>query len=146
MSIQIFFVPLHHNKTIGDKEMKKVNELLDQMQPMRAEVKKRCLAYLKRVLKKAEDNTISFQDEDGNDIGNNYVCVTYDGGRHPEYASNAFSQVHGIYLRKNNKGKDCIILDTEDDDEYGIENINWDELVDLTDYVYKVVMPFLKKG
>ena len=137
---------MHHNKTIGDKEMKKVNELLEQMLPMRAEVEKRCLAYLKRELKNAKGNTINFQDEDGKAIGNNYVCVTYDGGRHPEYASNAFNQVHSIYLKKNNNGKDCIILDTEDDDEYGIENINFDELVDLAYYVYNVVMPFLKKG
>ncbi len=126
--------------------MKKANELWEQKRPIEKQIEKRCIAYLKRTLKNREGNRLDFYDEDGEAYGNQYVCVTYDGGRHPEYASNAFSQVHGIYLRKNNKGKDCIILDTEDDDEYGIENINWDELVDLTDYVYKVVMPFLKKG
>lgn len=118
--------------------MKKVNELLDAIKPMRAEVKTRCLAYLKRQLKKR--TRIDFYDEEGDAIGNEYVCVTYDGGRHPEYASNAFSNVNGVYI---SNGK--ILLDTDDDCEYDIQNITWDELVNLTDYVYRVVLPTLKK-
>ena len=122
--------------------MKKVNELLDQMLPMRAEVKKRCLAYLKRMLKKAEGNRLDFYDEDGNGYGGEYVCVSYDGGRHPEYASNVFSSVRGIFL--NDKG--VVTLDTEDDDEYSMSSITWDELVNVADYVYRVLMPTLKKN
>ena len=135
---------MHHNKQIKEiRIMKKVNELLDQMQPMRTEVKKRCLAYLKRVLKKAENHRIGFYDEEyGEHIGGEAVCVTYDGGSHPEYASNAFSNVNGIYL--NERGH--ILLHTEDCDCYEIERITWDEVVDLADYVYRVVMPTLKKG
>lgn len=122
--------------------MKKVNELLDQMQPMRAEVKKRCLAYLKRVLKKAKDKRLDFYDENGNGYGGEFVCVSYDGGRHPEYGSNVFSNVNGIFL--NDKGE--VTLDTEDDSEYKIENITWDELVNVADYVYRVLMPILKNN
>lgn len=115
--------------------MKKVNELLDIMQPMRKEVKKRCLAYLKRVLKKEDGGRLDFVDEDGNPRKNKFVCVTYDGGAHPEYAANAFSLVKAIYLNKDNK----IVLDTDDDDEYSIEKVYWEEMVNIADYVYKVL-------
>lgn len=126
--------------------MEKVNELLGQIVPIKRKINKRCLAYLKKELKKAKDNRLDFYDEDGEPYGNQYVSVTYDGGRHPEYASNAFSIVNGIYLTKNSKDKEVIMLDTEDDDEYGIKNISWDELVGIADYVYKILMPILKKG
>lgn len=40
------------------------------------------------------------------------VCVTYDGGNHPEYASNAFAYVMGVAKDKN--GDIGLILDEED--------------------------------
>lgn len=121
--------------------MKKVNELLDQMKPMRAEVKRRCKAYLKRTLKKAKNHRLDFCGEDGVDYGNEYVCVTYDGGRHPEYATNAFSQVYGAFL--DSKGN--IMLEIEDCEKYEIERIDWNELVDVADYVYRILIPYFKK-
>lgn len=123
--------------------MRKVNKLLKEILPIRAEINKRCIAYLKRVLKKADNHRINFYDEEhGEYIGGEFVCVTYDGGSHPEYASNAFSEVKGIYL--NERGQ--ILLHTEDCDCYEIVSITWDEVVDLANYVYRVVMPTLKKG
>ena len=121
--------------------MKRVNELLDQMKPMRAEVEKRCKAYLKRTLKRAKNHRLNFCDKDGVDYGNEYVCVTYDEGSHPEWGTTAFSQVYAIYL--DSKGK--IMLETEDCEEYEIERIYWDELVNVADYVYKVLIPYFKK-
>jgi hypothetical protein len=38
------------------------------------------------------------------------VCVSYNGGNHPEYASNVFSQV--LLIKKDEKGN--VVLDTED--------------------------------
>ena len=87
MSIQNNFVPLQHQTNIGEKNMRKVNQLLKEIEPIRAEINKRCIAYLKRVLKKAENHRIGFYDEEnGEYIGGEVVCVTYDGGNHPEYA------------------------------------------------------------
>lgn len=51
-------------------------------------------------------------DEDGRfefDEGMEYVCVTYDGGNNPEYASNAFSTVWGV--AKDKDGDIGLILD-----------------------------------
>ena len=121
--------------------MEKANELWEQKRPIEKEIEKRCIDYLKRTLKNREGNRLDFYDEDGEPYGNQYLCVTYDGGRHPEYASNAFSSVKGVFLKENH-----IYLDTEDDDEYSITNISLNELFSIADYVYHILMPILKKG
>jgi len=57
------------------------------------------------------------------------VTITYDGGRHPEYATNAFSEVFGVYL-DNNK----IFIDCEDCDAYSIDRIwSLDEVIAICD-------------
>ena len=55
-----------------------------------------------------------------------FICVTYDGGHHPEYATNAFSQVNAVFV----KG-DKLYLDIEDDDEYGIERVPSSEVITI---------------
>lgn len=61
-----------------------------------------------------------------------YISVCYDGGNHPEYASNAFSTVHGI--KRIGAG---IYLDIEDDDKYDISLITTDELYSICDFIDK---------
>ena len=74
-----------------------------------------CLAYIKEAL---------FIVGNKLDIDENYpVSVPYDGGNHPEYASNCFSDVLSVYCKD-----DCIYLETEDCKNYGIENINAENL------------------
>ena len=74
-----------------------------------------CLAYIKEVL---------FIVGNKLDIDEEYpVSVPYDGGNHPEYASNCFSDVLSVYCKD-----DCIYLETEDCKNYGIENINAENL------------------
>ena len=109
------------------------------MRPMIEEVKKRSLDYIKAELEKADDNYISFVDEDGEPIGGDSVCVAYDGGHHPEYASNAFDMVKGVYLKYHEGRKQMLImLDTEDDDEYYIGNIDWDEIYSVALFLYGI--------
>ena len=59
-----------------------------------------------------------------------FVC--YDGGRHPEYNSNVFSEVNGVY-KKGNK----LYVSIEDDDMYPIERLNIFELHDIADAMCK---------
>ena len=62
-----------------------------------------CINYLTKKLKNKKDNKIDFTNQE-------YSCtVVYDGGRHPEYASNVFSTVDSIYLKDN-----ILFIDTED--------------------------------
>ncbi len=119
--------------------MKKAIELWEKITPMMREVKSECLAYIKGELGKAENNYISFLDEDGEPIGGDMVCVTYDGGHHPEYASNAFDLVRGIYLKQHEGRKETLImLDTDDDDEYYIGNIEIGEIYGVALFLYEL--------
>ncbi len=120
--------------------MKKAIELWGQITPMLKNVEDECLAYIKGELEKAEDNYISFLDEDGEPIGGDMVCVTYDGGRHPEYASNAFDMVKGVYLKRHEgRNETLIMLDTEDDDEYYIGNIEVGEIYGVALFLYNIL-------
>ena len=58
------------------------------------------------------------------------ICCTYDGGNHPEYASNAFSTVNIVYLKDNE-----ILLDTEDAIGYSIDNISTQELYGICEFI-----------
>lgn len=122
--------------------MKKAIALFESIQPVREEIRKRCISYLRRVLKNRENLSIGFYTNNGDAIDDLYVTVSYDGGRHPEYASNAFSNVNYVYI--NDKGK--IVLDIDDCEEYEIENITFDELYALSEFVYKHALPYWKNA
>ena len=96
---------------------KQADKLYDSIIPTQRKIRNKCETFIKKFLQE-HDNEIDFSDCDGS------VTVSYDGGNHPEYASNAFSTVEAISL--DDKGN--IVLQTEDCSEYGIENINWEEV------------------
>ena len=52
--------------------------------------------------------------------------VVDDGGNHPEYDSNAFSNVERVYLKDGS-----VYLDIEDASEYNIDRINAESLFDV---------------
>jgi hypothetical protein len=122
--------------------MKKAIALFESIQPVREEIRKRCISYLRRVLKNRESLSINFYTNNGDAIDDLYVTVSYDGGRHPEYASSAFSNVNCVYI--NDKGR--IVLDIDDCEEYEIENITFDELYALSEFVYKHALPYWKNA
>lgn len=90
------------------------------------ELRKECVKFLTKTLK-ANDNRIEWDDAELVCS----VCVTYDGGNHPEYASNAFSTVTAVNLKDNGD----ITLETEDTPEYCLENVSTAEVYDLCDFI-----------
>lgn len=120
---------------------KAISLLNEKVIPLRKEINERCINYLKKTLEEAENKRISFLNENGEYINDTPLCVSYDGGNHPEYASNVFNNVQAIYLDEKNNIK----LDTDECNDYGIERITWDELFDIANYVFEVVIPHLKK-
>ena len=46
-------------------------------------------------------------------------CVSYDGGHHPEYASNVFSEVSAIWEKNGH-----IYLEVEEENQYEINRID----------------------
>ena len=107
---------------------KKADELYDSIIPIHQEIRKKCETYIKRVLKE-HDGELDFSATD------ELVSVSYDGGNHPEYASNAFSIVEGVHL----DGRDNIILQTEDSSYYPIINIDWEEVFNVAAFIYNEI-------
>ena len=101
-----------------EKTAKKLLKILPQL-------REECVEFLKNKLRE-NNNNLSW---DSCEIGK-YVSVCYDGGRHPEYASNVFSSVEGVFIED-----DKIYLNIEDDDKYSIDNVNTTELLDVCSYI-----------
>ena len=110
--------------------MEKFQKVAEKWIEARKELRKECEDFLKHILK-ANNNRIEWESDE------EMVCVTYDGGSHPEYASNAFSMVSSVYTGKDGK----ILLDTEDDSEYNLDNVPTHEVYGLCDFIDKNVLP-----
>ena len=109
--------------------MKKAIKLMEQIAETQKEIRKESENYIRKALEKS-GGTISFENPKGE-----VVSVTYDGGRHPEYASNAFSMVEDAFLNDKNE----ICLNTEDCEEYEISRIDWDEVYDVAMFIHDIV-------
>lgn len=64
------------------------------------------------------------------------MCVTYDGGNHPEYAT-GYSMVEAVYINPDKKDwrYNPYVLDIEDENGYGSSRITLNEKMDLLDYL-----------
>lgn len=101
-----------------EKTAKKLLKILPQL-------RQECVEFLKNKLKE-NNNKLSWNSFEISE----YVSVCYDGGNHPEYASNVFSSVEGVFI-----DDDEIYLNIEDDDKYSIDNVNTKELLDVCSYI-----------
>lgn len=90
-------------------------------------LKRESLTYLKELCE--ENGTINFE------VLDICVAVTYDGGNHPEYASNAFSDVIDVHLDEYGNVELCI----EDCDEYETDRIDDGELSCLAMEIYEAL-------
>lgn len=98
-------------------EKKDFEKTFEKVAELNKHLREECCDYLRKVLKE-NGNSIDLQSEDEDYA---IVCVTYDGGNHPEYAANPYSQVYGIFL---NEKDNEIYLETEDCDEYCIDRVD----------------------
>ena len=96
-------------------EKKDFEKTFEKVAELNKQLREECCDYLRKVLKE-NGNRIDLQSEDY-DI----VCVVYDGGRHPEYAANPYSQVYSVFF---NEEDNKIYLETEDCDEYCIDRVD----------------------
>lgn len=84
---------------------------------------RKCCEYLKALIK--EHDVIDFSDCEDT------PAVCYDGGNHPEYASNMYSTVRKIYVNHNGE----LIFETEDGC-LTVDRILVCDLADVTETVY----------
>lgn len=108
--------------------MEKVYEICKKIENLQRDARKLIEDFLNTCLK--YNDHIYLYDKSGNPFCDEYITVCYDGGRHPEYNSNAFSCVYSIF-KKNGK----IYLEIDDSDEYDIERCNTDELFRIAELI-----------
>lgn len=77
--------------------------------------------FIKSVLEEQDGKRIEWESEECEKLCEYQggISVTYDGGNHPEYASDAYSRVYAVYLDENGK----ICLEIEDSEEYELERV-----------------------
>ena len=98
-------------------EKKNFENTFEKVAELNKQLREECCDYLRKVLKE-NGNSIDLQSEEEDD---DIVCVTYDGGNHPEYAANPYSQVYSVFF---NEEDNKIYLETEDCDEYCIDRVD----------------------
>lgn len=88
-----------------------------------------CIKYIKSVIKKYK--VLDFSDFYSS------VCVPYNGGNHPEYASNCFSNVYKVSLDERGD----IILCIEDCEEYDLVEVPTENVFDIANFIKLVYIP-----
>lgn len=104
-------------------EIKRATELYNEVV---TSTQKKCEGFLSTMLLN-NDSRIDLLDADGYP----QMSVNYDGGNHPEYNSNVYSDVRSVF---NKNGK--LYVEIEDDEEYPIDNLSTAELVELCELIY----------
>lgn len=109
----------------------------DKFLELQSTLNNECIEYLKKVTEEF-DGRVNLVNEDYEYAGNEFVSCTYDGGNHPEYATNAFSNVYAVCSYPDGS----LYLITEDTDEYPIDSITTLELYCICKYIsdYKEIL------
>jgi poly-beta-hydroxyalkanoate depolymerase len=84
------------------------------------------LDMLKKICDRTETKEISL-DKFKNYLRDEGYCdptIVYDGGNHPEYATNVFSTVDGFYVKN-----EIVIFDIEDDPHYDESRVNTVDII-----------------
>lgn len=92
-----------------------------------------CIRYITAAIQKYGPIEFDYDNDE-------YVTVIYDGGAHPEYASNAFSQVNNVYMKNND-----IYVETEDSDIKETE-LSTEELYDIASIIHDYCIPRIENA
>ena len=111
-------------------DFSKTEKKMDTIIPVIQEIRLESIRYLKEVTEK--NNGYFDLTEYDDDYGS--VCVTYDGGNHPEYASNAFSTVQAVKVKD-----DTLLFETEDTDWYDTDNVDTFELFGVASFIDEII-------
>lgn len=104
--------------------MERYRKLGQEVLKKQAELRKECEKYIKDSIYNhlRGEGTLEFEEEVMDEKDINAISVPYNGGNHPEYASNCYSMLQAITLDYQN-GEYNILLSIEDDDEYPLEEV-----------------------
>ena len=115
-------------KTTFENFDKTLNEYLNA----KKEIRNTSLDMLKKICERTEDKSISLDNFKNylRDMGSCDPTIVYDGGNHPEYASNVFSTVDGFRIEN-----EIIIFDIEDDPSYDESRVSTDDIINLCEMI-----------
>lgn len=102
--------------------------LADEYFALGKKMRSAALSWLKARLKKIPIIDFSCMDY--------RISCNYNGGNHPEYASDCFSTIEGVSLECGN-----VYLQIEDCPKYDIDELSNDEVYELCDYIKNVYLP-----
>jgi hypothetical protein len=123
------------NKNI-ESSINYADSLMIAIGELEAKALSECMNFLKGLLS-LNGGKIEFHeyDVDGIQTDDNCFYVKYNGGAHPEYASNCFSDVKSVVIYGEK-----IYLNIEDCEEYPIEELDDREVIDMCLYIYSNLM------
>jgi hypothetical protein len=121
------------NKNLIEKFDDAYEKYLDSV----GEVRKVCIEMLTEVCNRTDSKEISLDKLKDwcYDSGEGCPTVSYDGGNHPEYASNCYSSVDGICIKHDPICGDKLFLDIEDDTTYSVDRVLTVDLIGLCDVI-----------
>lgn len=93
-----------------------------------------CTEYITEKVKKNGGEIVFDTDYDDENI-----TIMYDGGNHPEYASNCFSYLTRAYI-----DDDELTFEIEESDAYEADRVTTDDLMVIATAIHDSVMPRLK--
>lgn len=117
---------------------------LDEFYRVASEARTNCADYLKWAVKKyGKKNTdpngkVTFTLEFDTEYDDQNITIAYDGGNHPEYASNCFSSVYAVTLCL-----DDIMFNIQDSSEYDIDRVETADLLTICEAIKISLIPHL---
>lgn len=96
-------------------------------------IRNHCISMLKEICNRTDSKKINLEKMINflYDEGSPTPVFSYDGGNHPEYASNMYSDVEGFELNENN----ILVFTIEDSDYYEICRVLTDDLIELCEII-----------
>jgi len=105
--------------------MRKFETTYQDYRVLRKRLNDECIEFIKEVATAWQGKQFPLQTINREfDVEDAYCCIVYDGGNHPEYASNACSEVEGVFI--DDKGK--LALSIEDCGHYTIDRVDYCDL------------------
>lgn len=105
-------------------EKENFEKTFEEMFELSVNARNEAIKFITDKLNEVEGKKLEWDWEVLEEKGIDVPYVSYDGGAHPEYASNLYDECYGVYLDKN--GKLC--LDIESSNIYEATRVETNEL------------------
>lgn len=122
--------------TTEDRILANIEDYYAMARDLREECKEYITSFVKKYgkhhTKKDKDiyDLDLYNDEIDDYYGGDSISCSYDGGNHPEYASNAFATIYEVAVIN-----DKIHLVIEDCDDYDVDYVLTDDIINIAEHL-----------